>query len=401
VTPDFRKLWLGRSISFVGSEITSVALPLAAVLLLQADARQMGWLVAAQNLPWLLFGLAAGVWVDRVRRKPILVATHFGAAASLAAIPAAAYFDQLSMLVLAAAAFGASTMTVLSNVADRAYLPSLLAREQLVAANSRIQLSFSLSRTVGPGAAGLLVQSLTAPIAILVDVVSFVVAGTLIGTIRYRESQPPPRESRAVADILEGVKRVVHDPVLRPLVLCGAIHNVCSMAIMAVYVLYLTQSLGFTPALLGATLVTGGVGASLGSVVASRLVERIGVGPALIGSQALTGVARLLIPLASGPLAVVVLLLAFSEFLLGSMRAIYNITQISLRQSVTEAAYLGRVNATIVFLLWAPTPIGALAGGYLGDAIGLNATLWLFGGGVLASTAIAYFSALRTTHSAF
>jgi predicted MFS family arabinose efflux permease len=376
-------------------------LPLAAVLLLQADARQMGWLVAAQNLPWLLFGLAAGVWVDRVRRKPILVATHFGAAASLAAIPAAAYFDQLSMLVLAGAAFGASAMTVLSNVADRAYLPSLLPREQLVAANSRIQLSFSLSRTVGPGAAGVLVQALTAPIAILVDVVSFIVAGTVIGTIRHHESQPPPRESHVVADILEGLKRVVHDPVLRPLVLCGAIHNVCSMAITAVYVLYVTQSLGFTPALLGATLVAGGIGASLGSVVASGLTQRIGVGPTLIGSQALTGVARLLIPLAGGPLAVVVLLLALSEFLLGAMRAIFNITQISLRQAVTEGAYLGRVNATIVFLLWAPTPLGALAGGYLGDAIGLTATLWLFGSGVLASTAIAYFSALRTTHSAF
>lgn len=401
MTPDFRKLWLGRSISFVGSEITSVALPLAAVLLLQADARQMGWLVAAQNLPWLCFGLAAGVWVDRVRRKPILVATHFGAAASLAAIPAAASFGQLNMLVLAAAAFGASTMTVLSNVADRAYLPSLLAREQLVAANSRIQLSFSLSRTVGPGAAGLLVQALTAPIAILVDVVSFIIAGTLIGTIRYQESPPPPRaESHVLVDILEGLKRVVHDPVLRPLVLCGAIHNVCSMAIMAVYVLYLTQSLGFTPALLGATLVAGGIGASLGSVVASRLTQRIGVGPTLIGSQALTGVARLLIPLAGGPLVMVALLLALSEFLLGAMRAIFNITQISLRQAVTETAYLGRVNATIVFLLWAPTPLGALAGGYLGDAIGLNATLWLFSGGVLASTAIAYFSALRTTHSA-
>jgi predicted MFS family arabinose efflux permease len=348
-----------------------------------------------------LFGLAAGVWVDRVRRKPILVATHFGAAASLAVIPAAAYFDQLSMLVLAGAAFGASTMTVLSNVADRAYLPSLLPRAQLVAANSRIQLSFSLSRTVGPGAAGVLVQSLTAPIAILVDVVSFIVAGTVIGTIRHHESQPPPRESHVVADILEGLKRVVHDPVLRPLVLCGAIHNVCSTAITAVYVLYVTQSLGFTPALLGATLVAGGIGAALGSVLASRLTQQIGVGPTLIGSQALTGIARLLIPLAGGPLAVVVLLLALSEFLLGAMRAIFNITQISLRQSVTEGAYLGRVNATIVFLLWAPTPLGALAGGYLGDTIGLNATLWLFGSGVLASTAIAYCSALRTTHSAF
>jgi predicted MFS family arabinose efflux permease len=135
-------------------------------------------------------------------------------------------------------------------------------------------------------------------------------------------------------------------------------------------------------------------------VFAGRLTAHIGIGPAMIGSQALTGAARLLLPLADGPLLAVVALLAVSEFLLGAMRAVFNITQISLRQTVTEAAYQGRVNATIAFLLWAFTPLGALAGGYLGDAIGLNATLWLAASGVLAATAFAYCSALRTTHTA-
>jgi MFS family permease len=399
LTPEFRKFWLGRTVSFVGSEVTAVALPLAAVLLLEADAREMGWLVAAQNLPWIFFGLAAGVWVDRARRQPILVATNFGQAALLAVIPAAALLGQLSILLLAAVAFGASAMSVIGSVADRAYLPSLLARDQLVGANSRIQFSFSLSRTVGPGAAGMLVQWLTAPIAIVVDVVTFVVAGVLIGAIRHPEAPPPRHDTHVVADILDGWKRVARDAVLRPLVICGAAHNICSTAIVAVYVLYLTRSLGVTPTLLGAILVAGGLGATLGSLVASRLTARIGIGPALIWSQALTGIARLLIPLADGPLLVVALVLALSEFLLGAMRAIFNITQITLRQTVTEAAYQGRVNATIAFLLWAFTPIGALAGGYLGDVIGLNATLWLAGSGVLASTGLAYFSALRTTRT--
>jgi predicted MFS family arabinose efflux permease len=169
--------------------------------------------------------------------------------------------------------------------------------------------------------------------------------------------------------------------------------------IVAVYILYLTRTLGFTPALLGAILVAGGVGSVLGSSGAGRLVERMGIGPALIGSQALTGVARLVIPVADGPLVVIAALLAVSEFLLGAMRAIFNITQISLRQTVIETAYQGRVNATIAFVLWAFTPIGALAGGYLGNAIGLNATLWIAASGVLAATAIAYFSALRTTRT--
>jgi predicted MFS family arabinose efflux permease len=400
VTPEFRRLWLGQSVSFVGSEVTLVALPLAAVLLLDADAREMGYLVAGQNLPMIFFGLLAGVWVDRARRQPILVATNFGSAALLAAIPTAALLGQLDMLLPGAVAFGANTMSVIGTVADRAFVASLVPRAQLVAANSRIQFSYSLSKTVGPGLAGVLVQTVTAPIAILLDVVTFAVAGTLYASIRHRETLPARRDAHVVADVLEGLRRVARHDVLRPLVLCGATHNVCSTAIVAVYVLYLTRSLEVTPTLLGAILVAGGVGSVLGSLAAGRLTDRIGIGPALIWSQALTGVARLLIPLAGGPLAVVVLVLAVSELVLGAVRAVFNITQISLRQTVTEAAYQGRVNATIGFLLWAFTPIGALAGGYLGDTIGLNATLWLAGSGVLGSTAIAYFSALRTTHRA-
>lgn len=387
--------------SFVGSEITAVALPLAAVLLLEADAREMGWLVAAQNLPMMFFGLIAGVWVDRARRQPVLVGTNVGQAALLAVIPAAALLDELSMMLLAAVAFGANALSVIGAVAERAYLPSLLARDQLVAANSRVQFSFSLSRTVGPGVAGFLVQWLTAPIAILVDVVTFVIAGVLIGSIRHREAVAPAgRETHVLAEMGEGLRRVARDSLLRPLVLCGATHNICTTMIVAVYVLYLTRTLGITPTLLGMILAAGGVGSILGSVFAGRLTAHIGIGPAMIGSQALTGAARLLLPLADGPLLAVVALLAVSEFLLGAMRAVFNITQISLRQTVTEAAYQGRVNATIAFLLWAFTPLGALAGGYLGDAIGLNATLWLAASGVLAATAFAYCSALRTTHTA-
>ena len=196
------------------------------------------------------------------------------------------------------------------------------------------------------------------------------------------------------------MRRVASDKVLRAVVLCGAAHNICTTAIVTVYVLYLTRSLGVAPALLGAILVAGGVGALLGSLASARVVARIGVGHALIGAQAFTGIARLLVPSADGPLLVVVGVLLLSEFLLGAMRAVFNIAQISLRQTVTEAAYQGRVNATVAFLLWVLTPLGALAGGYLGEAIGLNATLWLAGSGVLASTLIAYFSALRTRQAA-
>lgn len=361
----------------------------------------MGWLVAMRNLPMVFFGLAAGVWIDRVRRRPVLVASDFARAILLAAIPLAALLGGLDMVLLYAVAFGTGSFAVLAAVADRAYLPSLLRREDLVAGNSRIQFSASLARTAGPGLGGLLVQWFTAPVAILVDIASFVAGGLLVGSIRHAEPAPEAGgdDRRILPGILEGLRRVARSPLLRPLVLCGAAHNLCSTMIVAVYVLYLTRHLGVTPALLGLVLLAGGVGSVIGSLLAARMSRRAGIGPTLILSQALTGMARLLIPMAAGALGSVLAWLLVSELLLGAMRAIFNITQISLRQAITPADLQGRVNASVGFLLWALTPLGALAGGYLGGEIGVRATLWIAAGGVLAATLLALLSPLRGTKS--
>ena len=358
--PDFRKLWIGQSISFVGSQITSVALPLTAVLVLDATPDQMGWLVAVENLPMALFGLLAGVLADRVRRRPVLVVSDFARAFLLASIPLAAFTGRLGMGQLLAVAFGVGSFYVFAAVADRAYLPELLRRDQLIAGNARIQFSQSAARTMGPGLAGLLVQLLTAPIAIAIDAVSFLVAGLFVRSIRHDERKPTGG-GRTWPGMVEGLRRVARDPLLRPLVLCGGTHNICSTMIVAVYILYVTKSLGIGPIVLGVILAMGGVGALFGSLWAPRIARRVGIGPALIVAQALTGVARLLVPLAGGPL-----LLICSEFLLGMMRALFNVTQISLRQAITPPDWQGRVNASIGFLLWVLTPLGALAGGYLG-----------------------------------
>ena len=304
VTPEFRKLWLGRSVSFVGSEVTGVALPLAAVLLLDADAREMGWLVAAQNLPWIFFGLAAGVWVDRMRRKPILVATNFGQAAVLAVVPVAALLGHLDMVLLAASRVRRERSVDHRQCRRSRVLPSLLPRDQLVAANSRIQFSFSLSRAVGPGAAGVLVQWLTAPIAIVVDVVTFIVAGIADRSIRHPEAPPPRRDAHVVADILEGLKRLARDTVLRPLVICGAAHNIFTTVIVAIYVLYLTAR-SVSRRRYSAHPRRGRLGALLGSMVSGRLVDA-GHWPCADRLTGVDGLARLLIPLADGPLLVVV-----------------------------------------------------------------------------------------------
>lgn len=392
---DFHALWLGQSISFVGSAITRVALPLSAVLVLGADASQMGWLTAMQNLPMAIFGLIAGVWVDRMRRRPMLVASDVLRGLLLASIPVAHGLGVLSLWQLYAVTFGTGAIYVVSAVADRAYLPTLLDKAQLVRGNSRIWFSMSAAQTAGPGLAGLLVAWLTAPMAIALDAASFGVGALLLLSIRHREERPAPRESRAMADIVDGLRYVARHPLLRPLVLCGAMHNICSTMIMAIYFVYLPRELQLGPETIGLVLLTSGLGALAGSALAPRVTHGIGVGPTLIGAQVLTGVARLCIPLAAGPTWAVVGTLVVSEVLLGAARPIFNIAQISLRQSIIPAEAMGRVNATIGFVLWSLTPLGALAGGYLGEAVGLRPTLAVAATGVLLATGWALFSQLR------
>ncbi len=384
---DFNKLWLGQTVSAFGTQVTNLALPLTAILVLEASPSQMGWINAFQLLPMAVFGLLAGVWVDRLRRKPILVISDFTRGALLISIPLAAYYNVLSLAQLCAVGFGVGSFQVVSAVADRAYLPSILPRDQLLAGNSRIWFSYSLSQTTGPGVAGGLISALTAPLAIAIDALSFVVSGFTILSIRHREPEPArARERQALSDMRFGLVQVARHPLLRPLVLCGGTHNVCSTMIVTVYFLYLSRNLEIEPFVLGVILVTGGLGSIVGSMCASRIVTKLGAGSTMVVVQVVTGIARLCIPLASGTFLTIVALLIVSEFLLGGARSIFNITQISLRQSIIPSESLGRVNASIGFLLWAFTPLGALAAGFTAEWIGIRNTLWIGASGVLLST---------------
>ncbi len=398
--PSFSRLWIGQTISMLGSQISSVAIPLTAVFVLRATPNEMGWLVAAGRLPMACFGLVAGVWMDGMRRKPVLVATDLAQGVALLSVPLAAWWGALTFVQLFFVAFVTGSLAVIAAVADRAYLPTLLSREQLVAGNSRIWLSRSVAQTTGPGLSGWLVQLITAPFAILLDAISFFVAAAFIASIKHREPAPKPtRTQSAWQGVREGWQRVWRDRLLRPLMLCGATHNICSTAIVTVYFLYLANVLDLGAGWIGLILASGGIGALVGSLTSRRVAGRIGIGPTLIATQAVTGFARFLIPMALGPRPAIVLFLVASEFLLGMVRAMFNITQISLRQAITPAAYHGRVNATIGFVLWSLTPIGALIGGAMGSAWGLRTTLWIAAIGVAAATFIALFSDLRTTRT--
>lgn len=352
--PEFRKFWTGQTISFFGSEVTYLALPLTAVLYLQAGPAEMGLLGVARNLPFLLVGLLAGVWVDRMRRRPILIGSDLGNAFLLGSIAVAALFDVLEMWQLYVVAFGVGMITVVAMVAYQSFLPTLVQRQHLVEGNSKLEVSSSIAGIAGPGLAGLLVQWLTAPIAIFVDSISFFISALFLGTIRTPEPPPMPRAERGSMrqQIGEGLRTVLSNPLLRALVWCGSTHNFFSRMIEALYVLYVVRELGIAPALLGLIFAAGGPGALLGALLAGPLARRFGLGPTIVGAQVLTGISRLCIPLAGGPPPLMIGVLMLGEFGLGIARPVFNINQVSLRQSITTDRLQGRVNATMRFIMW-------------------------------------------------
>lgn len=398
--PAFRAFWLGQSVSFIGSHVTELALPLTAVLVLDATAEQMGLLTAIGYVPFLLVGLLAGVWVDRYRRRPILVATDLVAAGAIAVVPIAAVLGVLRIEVLLAVAFVVGFVEVIAPVAYQSFLPTLVGRDGLVEGNAKLEASHSVATIVGPGLGGALVQLLTAPIALVLDSLSYLASAGLIASVRVAE--PPPIPPDAAADtrsqIAEGLRIVAATPILRALVTCGAVHNVFSRMIDALIVLYAVDVVGLGPAEIGLVFAAGGPGSFLGALAVERLGLRIGVGPVIVLSQVATGVARLLVPVAAavgGPIAPLVVLAA-STFLLGFARTTFNISQVSLRVAITSDRLHGRVNATMRFVMWGVTPFGAVAGGLLAaTTLGLQGTLVVAGLGVLAATAPLLLPAVR------
>lgn len=373
---DFLKLWGGQSVSLFGSQVTRLALPFTAILSLHANAAQLGILGAVQLAPFLLIGLFAGVWVDRLRRRPILIAADIGRALLLSVIPLMALTHTLRIEYLYIVGFALGTLELFFDVAYMSFLPSLIKREQLVDGNSMLQMSDSVAQVSGPGLGGALVQLLTAPLAILVDAFSFLASAISIVAIRARED-PVPVDARPNAwrEMREGLRLVIRNPLLRAIGGCTATLNLSANALFTVYMLYCTTSLGLKPAVIGAIFAVGGLSTVAGTLLAGPAAARFGVGPMLIASPFLIGLASFLIPLAGGPRLVAVLFLLGAQVLFGIGRPIFDINQLSLRQAITPPRMQGRVNASMLFIMWGVIPIGSLVGGLLGSTIGLRQTL--------------------------
>lgn len=398
---NFMRLWTGQTVSEFGSRITREGLPYAAVLILGASPFEMGVLAALAALPVLLVGLFAGVWADRVRRRPIMIATDLGRALLVGSIPVAAIFSWLSLWQLYIVIFLTAALTIFFEVAQQSYLPSLVEREHILEGNSKLGTSSSLAEIGGPALAGVLVQLLTAPIAMFLDALSFLASAIFIQKIKKTEPAPqlsPTNEAgvpQIWAEIKEGLQVILHNPILRALAGCTALFNFFGGFFGAFYILYATKELKLDPAVIGVLIGLGGVGALSGSLLAGFVMRRLGLGKTLIGMLLVSRVVTLLIPMAGGTPEFVIFCMALPQLLGDGTLIIFMINEVSLRQTIVPDHLLGRANASMRFLVGAISPIGPLVGGLLGEAIGLRPALWIAVIGMFSSVLIVWFSPIR------
>jgi MFS family permease len=427
--PDYARLWTAATVSLFGTQVSQIAIPFIAAVLLNASPGQVGLLVTIEFLPFLLFTLPAGVWVDRYPRKRILVIGDIGRGLMLLSIPIAYPLGLLTIWQLYLVGFVNGIMTVFFDVADQSYLPSILDREDLVDGNAKLQISQSSAQILGQPFGGGIVAVLTAPVAILIDAISYFGSAGLIVSIRGRRQaakaaaaeaeeratataaappvetvddvEPSPAAAASVAveasvaepaategsdatdrpqsgmrsQIAEGLRYILGHRFLANIAASTATSNLCGNIALATFPVYAYRILELSPAAVGTIGGIGGAGVLVGALLASRVASRFGIGRTIVGSIALGQVAGLLVPIASKDLAFWFFSVAF--FIGSIANVIYNVNQVSLRQAITPEAFLGRMNATMRFLVWGTIPIGSLIGAGLSEVVGVHTTIWI------------------------
>lgn len=383
--PDFLKLWCAETVSQFGTQISLLAVPLVAVLLLKVDPFQFALLGTVEFLPFVLISLPAGVWVDRLRRRPILIIADLGRGVSLASIPVTYMLDALTIWQLYAVGFVNGVLTVFFDIAYQSYLPSLVDREQISEGNAKLETSRSVAQIAGPGVAGGLIAAISAPFAILADSLSFVGSALFVFLIRKRESAPEwqpgehgPSRRDMRAEIGDGLRYVLRHRYLRNIAACTGLSNFFGGIAFSIFLLYVAREIGLSPGVIGLVLAVGNVGVLAGAVLANRIARTLGVGRTILLSAILFGPAVLLVPLApreQGQLTF--FMLAASGFIGGFATVVYNINQVSLRQALTPERMQGRMNATMRFIVWGTIPAGQILGGVIASAFGTAAALWV------------------------
>jgi Na+/melibiose symporter-like transporter len=385
--PDFLKLWVGQTVSEIGSRISREGIPLTAVLVLHASTAQMGVLTATGAVAVLLFSLVAGVWVDRLRRRPVMISTDLGRAVLLFSIPAAAAWGRLTMPQLYLVIALTGVLTVFFNVAYQSILPSLVSGGQLFDGNSKLATSAATAEVLGPGITGVLVQWITAPIAILFDALSFLFSALTIWLIRKPEPNPVRHAHEDLrTEITAGLRFIWTNPALRALGLMTATAYLFQGLIGPLYILYGIRELRMGPAVLGVVIAAGGAGSLIGSALAPAFVRWMGLGRLMIGASIFYGLVLFLVPLAHSPLVFAISCLLIQQFFGDLAMAAFNVSAISLRQALAPENILGRVNAAMQLLSMGVMSAGALFGGLMAAGAGIRFTLAVAAGGVLLSS---------------
>jgi MFS family permease len=374
------KLWTSLTITSFGAQITNLALPLAAAVLLQATPWEMGVLVALETLPFALVSLHAGVLIDRVRKLPIVIACAVGRGLALLAIPVAAYFGTLSIELLFVVGFLCGVQNVVGGAAYQVLITKMAGRNRLVEANAKVALGETSAALVGPGMAGGLIQLVTAPFAILLDALTFIASGLLLRRIHVPNDMPEPGPRHSIAaEIHEGLLLVWRDRTLLGLAWVAGVWQILHHMQMAVLILFATRELGLSAGSIGITYAFGGLGCVLASAFAERLSARFGVGPVIIHGLTLTALAWQTFGLISGPVWLATLIVGGTMLVFDFGAVLFGINYLALRQAITPDRLLGRMTATMRFLTVAAAPLGSLVGGALATAIGLRATLLTIG----------------------
>jgi predicted MFS family arabinose efflux permease len=389
---DFIRLWVGQTISEAGTQVSQLAIPSVAILLLHASPFQVGLLTALEFLPFPVLGLIVGVYADRLKRRPLMIASDLGRMVALLTIPVAFSLGVLTMDQLYVVGLVVGVFNVFFGISYQSYLPALIDRADLVEGNSKLEVSRSTAQLAGPAVAGFAIQAIGAARAIYIDAASYLVSAVSLWLIKKPEPQPKPAAAGGRSgfwhEMWEGIQVVIHNPTLWKIAGCTATANLGTNMVFAVELIFMYRYLHLAPSLVGLVFAVGAVGALLGAVASRAVVKRLGVGVTLLVSI-MGGGLLMATPLAAQTNAPVFLsALFFFEFLIGTP---YNITQVSLRQAITPDRVQGRMNATMRTIVWGTIPIGSVVGGILGTAIGIVPTIVL--GGFIAILAAGWIVA--------
>ncbi|GAA1399427.1 MFS transporter [Oerskovia paurometabola] len=381
---DFRHLWGGDALGQLGAQLTGFVLPIFAVSHLHASEWQMGALNAAETAAFLLLSLPAGAWVDRMRKRRVLVTADLARAAILSAVVVAALTGHASMGLLIGAAVVISTFSLFFDVAHQSYVPGLVGLDHVVEGNSKLQATQSVAMIAGPAIGGVALRVLSAPLVMVATVCTYLASALAVSRIRHHEDLPDPAARRPLrTEIAEGLRFVASEPLLRRILACTSLGNLGGAIGNAVVVIFALRTLDVGTATYGVVLSASAAGGLLGAVLADRAARWVGPARVIPASAVFTGVSYAITPAAAWVAAtgaadaLVAVVLVVGGFVFNLAVVVYNVAQVSFRQRLCPPALLGRMNASARFLVWGPLPIGGLLGGWIGTVWGVAPALWV------------------------